>query len=287
LLVSDLPAPLGGRYRFEARLGEGGMGRVYGAHDVALDRSVAVKVIGDHLVGSVEAAQRFRLEARAAASFTHPNVVTVHDVGVTAGGRAFLLMERLEGLTLREALERDGPLEPERALRIVGDVCRVLEDAHRRGLVHRDLKPENVFLARASGGEVTKILDFGIAKVIAQTTIGGTGTASGVLVGSLPYMSPEQLRGEPVSPMWDLWALGVMVVEMLTGSRPAATGPGAVTSRRSAASVPTDLVRHAGLDVEAFCASALAPDPASRPPTARQFLDCFTTALHCAPRGDR
>ena len=196
LMVSDLPPVLAGRYRFEALIGAGGMGRVYRARDEALVRRVAVKVIGDHLVGSSEAAERFRREAQVAASFTHPNVVTVYDVGVTRSGRAFLLMECLEGRTLREAISRDGALDVPRASRVIGDICHVLHEAHSRRLVHRDLKPENVFLARSTDHEVTKLLDFGIAKVLAgSSSVTTPRTHADVIVGSLAYMSPEQLAG--------------------------------------------------------------------------------------------
>jgi serine/threonine-protein kinase len=273
LMASDLPPVLASRYRLEARLGAGGMGTVYAARDQTLGRYVAVKVIGDHLVGSREAARRFRREAETAASFTHPNVVTIHDIGVTATGRAFLVMERLEGRTLREEIERTGALPVDRVARVVADVCRVLEDAHGRGLVHRDLKPENVFLARAGDVELTKLFDFGIATLLAGGPGGTTSTQSSAVFGSLPYMSPEQLRGEPVSPLWDLWALGVMTLEMLTGARP--DGPsGPLRTRPPGARLPADEER-----IATFRAVALAEDVALRPRSAREFHDCLLLAL--------
>ena len=273
LMASDLPQVLAGRYRLAARLGAGGMGRVYSARDQALDRHVAVKVIGDHLVGSREAAQRFRREAQTAASFTHPNVVTVHDVGVTSSGRAFLVMERLEGRTLRSEIEESGPMQFDRVAKVVTDICRVLDEAHARGLVHRDLKPENVFLARAGGVELTKVLDFGIATVLSGHPTETTRIRSGAIVGSLPYMSPEQLRGEPVSHMWDLWALGVMSVEMLTGTRPlgAVPAPGIRP--------PSALAREDEQRIATFGAVALAEDVALRPRTARELHDSLALAL--------
>jgi tRNA A-37 threonylcarbamoyl transferase component Bud32 len=220
LTVVGLPRVLSQRYRLEQRLGRGGMGVVYAASDLSLDRSVAVKVLREELVGDRESAARFEREARISASFSHPNVVTVFDFGVVGESRAFLVMERLEGTTLREEIGR-GPLDTGRVLTIMRGVCEAVDAAHRRQLIHRDLKPENVFLAHGDGAERPKILDFGIAKALAgsrrddehQTTIG-------VLLGTRQYMAPEQLRGESPEPSWDIWALALIVHEMLTGYHP-------------------------------------------------------------------
>ena len=297
LIANDLPPVLAGRYRFEALIGAGGMGRVYRAQDEALARHVAVKVIGDHLVGSSDAAERFRREAQVAASFTHPNVVTVYDVGITRSGRAFLLMECLTGQTLREALVQEGVIETGRAARVIGDICHVLRDAHSRRLVHRDLKPENVFLARASGEDITKLLDFGIAKVLAgSSAVTALGTHRDVLVGSLAYMSPEQLAGGATSPLWDLWALAVIACEMLTGTRPRATASIASPTRAGVAAgvtgdapAPVETPTNArgprplplplGAPLATFLAAALADDPSQRPQTADEFLERFTRAI--------
>jgi tRNA A-37 threonylcarbamoyl transferase component Bud32 len=216
-----LPRLLEERYRLERRLGRGGMGTVYAASDTSLERRVAVKVIREDLVGSAEAAERFRREARAAASFAHPNVVTVHDFGVAAGTRAFLVMEILEGSTLREKLRLQKRFAPAHVLTILRDVCAALSAAHRRHLVHRDLKPENIFLVTVEPGEVTKLLDFGIAKFLSNSTEQPTvDTAAGAVLGTPRYMSPEQRRGESAHHAWDLWALAVVTYEMLTGSYP-------------------------------------------------------------------
>jgi len=231
LLPMRLSRTLVGRYRLERRRGSGGMGTVYEASDSALERRVAIKVIRDDWVGSVEAAQRFRREARAAAGFAHPNVVTVHDFGVEANTRGFLVMELLEGQSLREELHLRKRLDPVRALWILRGVCSAVEAAHRRQLIHRDLKPENIFLARGGGeaGEVVKVLDFGIAKFLgidannAATQVTGASHA-GALIGTPAYMSPEQLMGESPTVQWDLWALAVVAYEALTGALPFATG---------------------------------------------------------------
>ena len=216
-----LPRLLEGRYNLERRLGRGGMGTVYCASDKLLERRVAVKVIREDLVGSAEAAERFRREARAAASFAHPNVVTVHDFGVASGTRAFLVMEMLEGLTLREKLRSQKRLPAARLLGISRDVCAALTAAHRRHLVHRDLKPENIFLVSSESSEIAKVLDFGVAKFISAYTEQRTAdTATGAVLGTLRYMSPEQRGGQAAHQAWDLWALAVMTYEMLTGCYP-------------------------------------------------------------------
>ena len=159
-----LPRVLEARYRLERRLGRGGMGSVYQATDVELERPVAVKVVREDLVGSDETAQRFRREARVAASLSHPNIVTIYDFGVTKEARAYLVMELLEGSTIRERLRETGRFTTSQLLPVLRDVCSALDAAHGRQLVHRDLKPENIFLTRSSGRESCKVLDFGIAK---------------------------------------------------------------------------------------------------------------------------
>jgi hypothetical protein len=282
LLVSGIPPVLGGRYALRARLGSGGMGTVYSANDNSLGRTVAIKVLGEHLIGSTDAARRFQHEAQVAASFTHPHVVTIHDFGVTVNHRAFLVMEQLEGRTLREEITRTGSVPAERTLSIVNDICDVLTVAHGRGLVHRDLKPENVFLTGGSGAG-TKLLDFGIAKAITSSA-SQTSTNTGVLIGTLPYMSPEQLRGEPVDPSWDLWALAVMSQEMLTGQRPVALAltPAPEPTHGTAATSP---VRAPALSPElrSFFARALALDRHERPADAAAFHEQLAAALTSHP----
>ena len=227
LVPMRVPRILAGRYQLARRRGRGGMGTVYEAMDAALDRLVAVKLIRDDLVDNPDSAQRFRREARAAASFAHPNVVTVHDYGVGARAHAFLVMELLEGATLREELNLRKQLNPSRTIEILRGVCAAVNAAHRRELIHRDLKPENIFLARSGGGtgELVKVLDFGIAKSLPPRNHTGTTrvtaeTQPGVLVGTPAYMSPGQLLGESPDVSWDLWALSVVVYEALTRSYP-------------------------------------------------------------------
>jgi serine/threonine-protein kinase len=277
-----LPRLLAGRYRLERRLGRGGMGTVYAATDTALERAVAVKLIREDLTGNVEAAERFRREARLAASFTHPNVVTVHDFGVAAGTHAFLVMELLEGLSLREALRDHGPMASRRVVEIVGGVAAAVEAAHRRQLIHRDLKPENILLARTEAGEVPKVLDFGIAKALPTSTQTTADTGSGLLLGTPHYMAPEQLSGGPASPSWDVWALAVVSYELLTGVHPflgdaPAAWQAAVLAGRFGP--VRSRLPQAPAAWQQFFERALALEPHRRPPSARVFCAELERAL--------
>jgi eukaryotic-like serine/threonine-protein kinase len=260
---------LAGRYRLGRPLGEGGMGTVYAATDLALEREVALKLVREDLVSSPAARDRFQRETRIAASFTHPHIVTVHDYGVAPDGRAFIVMEMLRGVTLAERLRGEGALPPAQALAILEDVCAAVGVAHARGLVHRDLKPANIFLVRDDGGERAKVLDFGIARLLAPRAADGAATWAGALVGTPRYMAPEQLRGEPVSTAWDVWALTMVVFEMLSG---ACAFEGADPGRPGAL---------AGVRPEwrPFFDDALAFDPARRPQTVGRLLESVAAAL--------
>ena len=234
--LTPLPLPrlLVGRYQLQRRLGRGGMGTVYHATDRSLSRQVAVKLVREDRVPSTEAAGRFEREAKTAASLLHPNMAAIFDYGVDVSGRAFLVMELLEGCSLREKLQAEKRIQPGQALALFEGICAALGMAHGRNLVHRDLKPENIFLVSNGEREMAKLLDFGIAKSLPtdgrtldhgeddqrlEETAVAT-TAPGLLVGTLGYMSPEQLHGEPVSLRWDLWALSVVTYETLTGRHP-------------------------------------------------------------------
>ena len=275
LVPVGLPRLLTGRYLLRRRRGKGGMGTVYEALDTALDRRVAVKVVRDDLTSSPLAAERFRQEARVAASFTHPNVVTVYDFGVVANARAFLVMEFLEGVTLREELRKHARFTTSRALDILRGVCTAIECAHRRQLVHRDLKPENIFLVPGDTGELAKVVDFRLAKFLSTSPQETIDTDPGQAVGTMRYMAPEQLRGHEVDPAWDLWALTVMVYEMLTGTNPFAGATTAECYRTILAGSFTPVSKHlpdAPGRWQEFFAQAFALDPADRPTSVRMFV---------------
>jgi tRNA A-37 threonylcarbamoyl transferase component Bud32 len=269
----------GRRYVVRRELGRGGMGTVYEAHDSELDRAVAIKVMRPDLLSSAEAAARFKREARAAAGFSHPNVVTVYDYSVADDGRAYLVMELLTGCSLREAMRRDGRFPPSRARAVLAGVCAAVEAAHEHRLLHRDLKPENVFLARAGDGETPKVLDFGVAKALdaGEGTTSQLDTGTGQLVGTLAYMSPEQLQGGAPEPAWDVWALTVIAYEMLAGVHPFAAA-GRPLHAAVLAGRPAPPSQHLGDDGrrwDALFATALGADPRERPPTARELVAFF------------
>jgi tRNA A-37 threonylcarbamoyl transferase component Bud32 len=282
LTKSPFSRTLAGRYRLDRRLGRGGMGSVYDATDTVLERRVAVKVMRPEWLDSPDAVARFKREAKAAASFSHRHVVTVHDFGVDESERAFLVMELLEGGTLRDELRERGRFEPARTLEILRGVGTAVESAHQRRLLHRDLKPENIFLARSDEGEVAKVLDFGLVKRLTpgQTaTVAATGP--GGLIGTLPYMAPEQLAGDTPAESWDIWALTVTAFEMITGVNPfalagdprfALAGGAAVASRAASAATLSP-------PVVAFFDRAFSPDRASRPASVRAFLEGLEAAL--------
>jgi serine/threonine-protein kinase len=275
-----LPRVVAGRYRLDRRLGRGGMGVVYAAFDVSLGRRVAVKVLREDLVHDAESAAMFEREARVSAMFTHPNVITVHDFGVVGGSRAFLVLELLEGARLRDEIDR-GPIDGPHVLSIMRGVCSAVEAAHRRQLVHRDLKPENVFLARIDAVETPKVLDFGIARVRAdQPAASRLETGVGTILGTPRYMAPEQLRGGPADPSWDVWALGVIAYEMLTGAHPFADLvlgiPGPCPTARPPAGAANGRVPPPWKNrFERW----FAPDPAARPASAGEFFGELTGFL--------
>jgi eukaryotic-like serine/threonine-protein kinase len=214
-----------GPYEILGFIGAGGMGEVYKARDTRLDRAVAIKILPSDLSGDVDRRLRFEREAKSIAGLSHPHICTLHDVGDHAGS-LFLVMEYLEGATLAHRFER-GPLPIEQVLTIAIEIADALSAAHRRGIIHRDLKPGNVMLTKSGA----KLLDFGLAKltghgdeaaaapVMSAPTRSAPLTGEGVIVGTLQYMAPEQLEGKPADARTDLWALGAIVYEMVTGKR--------------------------------------------------------------------
>ncbi|WNZ62481.1 serine/threonine-protein kinase [Myxococcus sp. MxC21-1] len=214
-----LPMVLEGRYRLLAPLGEGGMGVVYLAEHMGLGKRVAVKVLRGELSREVTFRRRFEQEAIAASQIGHEHIVDVTDLGRTHGGEYFYVMELLEGQSLGAVLRRERMLPLERAVRILAQVCRALEAAHARGIVHRDVKPQNVMLlSRAAQPDFVKVVDFGISKV--RKLEGGTLTEAGAILGTAGYMAPEQVSGGAVDAKADVYAMGVLTYELLTGTTP-------------------------------------------------------------------
>ena len=256
---------LGDRYELGSVIGQGGMGRVYRAHDRQLDREVAVKVLPGAEHGDPSRRFRFEREARATARVSHPNVVAVYDEGAD-GDELYFVMECLPGRSLADELAT-GPLSADRVRRIALDLLTGLAAAHREGVLHRDIKPANVMLT-ASGG--AKLADFGIAKTADMSDL----TQEGMLIGTAPYLPPERLRGEPATQSGDLYAIGAVLYEALTGRHPfAGDTPVAIAD----AMATTDPPRLASVrpDVDAGLAGAidrsLSRDPALRFPSARSM----------------
>ncbi|MBA2644802.1 MAG: serine/threonine protein kinase, partial [Solirubrobacterales bacterium] len=202
------------RYELDRSLGAGGMSTVRLAFDTRLERYVAVKVLAEHLAHDSGFVVRFRREALAAARLVHPNVVQVFDFGMdSATGRQYIVMEHVDGKSGAELLRERGALEPADAVDIAAQACRGLDYAHRNGVIHRDVKPGNLLCNR--DGQV-KLADFGIAKAAEQSEI----TKVGSVLGTAAYLSPEQTRGEPAGPASDLYALGVVAFQLVTGRLP-------------------------------------------------------------------
>lgn len=209
---------LSGRYELGDRLGSGGMSNVYRATDLILERTVAVKILAEHLSDDERFVARFRREALAVAKLIHPNIVQVYDTGVDEG-RHYIVMEYVEGRSGAQILQRQGPFDAETAAEAGIQACAGLDYAHRRGIIHRDVKPGNLMV---TGGPVggsamtVKLTDFGIARAIEQTRI----TQVGSVVGTAAYLAPEQVRGEEATPATDVYALGVVLYQFLTGRLP-------------------------------------------------------------------
>jgi eukaryotic-like serine/threonine-protein kinase len=215
-----------GRYRLERLVGRGGMGAVYEATDLRLNRRVAVKILSGKMFGNREALRRFEREAQTSARLSHPNIITVYDYGVLSTGGAYLVMELLSGETLAALIKREGCVPPQTAADCFNQVLEGIKAAHAAGVIHRDLKPANVLISKGENGQPhVRVLDFGLAKIrlseLADTNSPtAMATTPGTVIGTIGYMSPEQLTGEAVDERSDLFSVGVMVVEALTGQRP-------------------------------------------------------------------
>jgi serine/threonine-protein kinase len=256
-----LDQTLAGRYRVEALLGSGGMAQVYRGTDMVLSRSVAIKVLSSDYSRDPAFVERFRREARAAARLNHPTVVSVYDTG-SDDGVHFIVMEFVSGRTLAQILAAEGPLLPERVAAISARVAEALSFAHEAGLVHRDVKPGNVMLT--DRGDV-KVMDFGIARAASGPGQAITETTS--ILGTAAYLSPEQAEGKPVDPRSDIYSLGVVLYELLTGQPPfSGPSPVAVAYKHVMEEpVPPSAVR-SGVPsaLEAIAMRALAKDPSRR-----------------------
>jgi serine/threonine protein kinase len=276
---------IAGRYRLESRLGFGGMSTVHLALDLRLERQVAVKLLAEHLADDPTFVSRFQREAQAAARLVHPNIVQVFDSGRDERtGQYFIVMEYIEGSSCAEILRDDGWVEVDEALVIIGQACEGLHYAHRHGVVHRDVKPGN--LLRAREGEV-KLADFGIAKATEQSSI----TQVGSVLGTAAYLAPEQARGEEAGPSADLYALGVVTYQLISGRLPyEATSLTELALKQQQESPPMldTLVAAVTPELAEAVAMALALDPRDRYKTALEMGHALTNgARGVSPEGQR
>jgi hypothetical protein len=262
------------RYRLTGFIAGGGMAGVWEAEDTRLDRRVAVKVLADHLAEDPVNARRFQREARAAARVSsHPHVVTIYDVGEHEG-RSFIVMERLNGGTVADAL-RHGRIPADRALTWLRDAASALDVAHEHGIVHRDVKPGNLLIDDA---DRVRVADFGIARLTTDDTV----TTAGQLLGTAAYLSPEQILGRPTTPASDRYSLAVVAYELLTGRRPFRAEHPTAQARQHLEQdpePPTHVDPRLPKAVDAVLARGLAKEPADRWPTAAAFVDALAAAL--------
>ena len=250
-----------GRYEIQARIGEGGMGVVYKARQISIDRIIALKMLNQQVAGDQTWVQRFYNEAKACSRLQHPNTIRMFDFGQTQDGRLFMTMEFLDGVSLRDALQR-GPIAPQRVIKILIQCCASLAEAHSIGIIHRDLKPDYVFLLNMAGSpDFVKLLDFSVAKLLEGDRLK---TQAGVVFGTPQYMSPEQGRGMPLDARSDLYALGILAFEMLTGGVPYNDdNPMTVIQMHLHAQVPP-MPESIPYSVQAVVRRALEKDPARR-----------------------
>ena len=277
---------LAGRYRVLRPIARGGMAEVWEGHDEVLTRAVALKVLHAHLSDDEDFVERFRREAVAAARLAHPGIVATFDTG-TDDGVVFIVMELVRGRTLRQALEESGTLSPTVAVRVGTQVAAALEHAHRAGLVHRDIKPANILLVEHDGGGAlsqAKVADFGIAKLQAEGV--RQLTATGAVVGTAKYLAPEQVVGRTPDARTDVYALGVVVYEMLCGRAPFHAETELATALqhvRAQPPLPGQLQPGIPAPLERAVLRAMAKDPDDRFPSAAAFATALTEGLGPPP----
>ncbi|RJE90553.1 Stk1 family PASTA domain-containing Ser/Thr kinase [Paenibacillus sp. 1011MAR3C5] len=265
---------LGGRYEILTRIGGGGMALVYKAHDVLLNRNVAVKVLRQQFVNDEEFIRRFRREAQSAAALSHPNVVSIYDVGQEEDTH-YIVMEYVEGSNLNEIIQERAPLQAEEAVRVAVQICDALDHAHQNHIIHRDIKPHNILIG--NNGRV-KVTDFGIARAVTSTTI----TQTGSVVGSVHYFSPEHAKGINTGEKSDLYSLGIVLYQMLTGKLPfLGESPISVALKHLQETFedPREVNPHIPQSVENVILKAMRKNPSERYNSAHEMLLDLDTCL--------
>jgi eukaryotic-like serine/threonine-protein kinase len=285
---------IAGQFRIVQRIGSGGMGAVYKAEQPEMNRFVAVKVLHPKYVARPDLVARFRREARAMSHLSHPNTARVFMYGQLEDGACYIVMEYLEGKNLAQVTRAEGMLQPARAVNIMVQVCGALEEAHRQGMVHRDLKPENIFLTTQGGiADYPKVLDFGLAKVTQREMRPGSLilTQEGMVFGTPEFMSPEQARGQQLDARSDIYSLGSILYEMLTGKLPFDAAAPMDYLALQIRGTPIKLSeRVPGLafppGLEEVVMRALAKDPGDRYPSAADFAMALKGCLAETVRDD-
>ena len=271
--VPTVPRVIDGRYRLEQVIGRGGMGAVYRGWDTQLEREVAVKIVRAELLSGEQAQLRFRRDAQIVERLRHPAIVAIYEFGTFAAGGAYLVMEFVRGEDLRRVLQRERHLEPDRAAEILTSVCAGVEAAHRDGVLHLDLKPENVLLSGADGA--AKILDFGFARALDERH-----ERSGrIIIGTPAYMAPEQLRGEAPDARADVFSLGVIAYEMLSGDLPFGRGSLAEVVFAQTRGLRPPGAALGSAAIERAIRAALDPDVDRRPASLQAFAHLLRAAL--------
>ena len=265
------PQHLSDRYELGDILGFGGMSEVHLARDVRLHRDVAVKVLRADLARDPSFYLRFRREAQNAAALNHPSIVAVYDTGeaeTPAGPLPYIVMEYVDGVTLRDIVHTEGPLPPRRAIEIIADACQALNFSHQNGIIHRDVKPANIMISTTNA---VKVMDFGIARAIADSS---SVTQTSAVIGTAQYLSPEQARGDPVDARSDVYSLGCVLYEILTGEPPfTGDSPVSVAYQHVREDPIPPSERHEGIspDLDAVVLKALAKNPENRYQTAAEM----------------
>jgi len=281
---------IAGKYRIEEQIGEGGMGKVFRARQLALDKPVVLKVLHPSLLSDERTVARFQREAKAASRLNHPNSISILDFGQADEGVLYIAMEFVSGRDLHNILSREWPLPESRIIRIVAQVLSALSDAHGAGVIHRDLKPENIMVEQRRGEpDFVKVLDFGIAKI--QDSAGDDGpalTRAGFVCGTPEYMSPEQARGGTLDHRSDLYAVGVILYQLVTGKLPfeSDSAVGFATKHLTEQPVPPSQRRpdvRVSHGLERLILKALGKDPSERPQTADSFRDSLLALEHERP----
>ncbi|SDO04885.1 Stk1 family PASTA domain-containing Ser/Thr kinase [Geodermatophilus sp. DSM 45219] len=274
------PSVLGERYEIGGVLGRGGMAEVHRGRDLRLGREVAVKVLRSDLARDPSFQVRFRREAQAAASLNHPAIVAVYDTGedrTSSGATPYIVMEYVEGETLRDVLRREGVLPPDRAMTLAADICAALDFSHRNGIVHRDVKPGNVMITPQG---TVKVMDFGIARAVSDSAATMTSTAA--VIGTAQYLSPEQARGESVDARSDVYSLGCLLYELVTGAPPF-TGDSPVSVAyqhvREDPRLPSSVNPAIPADLDAIVLKALSKNPANRYQSAAEMRNDLLRSL--------